>query len=94
VTTVENRVPNREVEEFLDQWAARTDGAIPFEAWMEAALHHPRYGYYARQVRDVGRRGDFSTAATLHPALSDSVLHAQSLFYKNRSGYSFCLPMQ
>ena len=40
---------------------------------MREALYHPRFGYYTRHVRGVGRTGDFSTAATLHPALGWAV---------------------
>lgn len=34
---------------------------IPFEAFMQKALHDPKSGYYARQIRTVGRGGDFTT---------------------------------
>lgn len=40
---------------------------------MRVALYDPELGYYARNVRSVGPRGDFSTAATLHPALGEAV---------------------
>ena len=40
---------------------------------MQEALYHPQFGYYARQVQTVGRTGDFSTAATLHPALGEAI---------------------
>ncbi|MCH7228208.1 SAM-dependent methyltransferase [Haloferula sp. A504] len=40
---------------------------------MASALHDPERGYYARRIREVGRRGDFSTAATLAPALGLAV---------------------
>ena len=36
---------------------------------MQEALYHPQFGYYARRVGTVGVKGDFSTSATLHPAL-------------------------
>jgi SAM-dependent MidA family methyltransferase len=47
--------------------------AARFEDWMRVALYDPELGYYARNVRSVGPRGDFSTAATLHPALGEAV---------------------
>jgi SAM-dependent MidA family methyltransferase len=47
--------------------------AARFEDWMRVALYDPELGYYARNVRSVGARGDFSTAATLHPALGEAV---------------------
>ena len=40
---------------------------------MRVALYDPELGYYARNIRSVGPRGDFSTAATLHPALGEAV---------------------
>jgi SAM-dependent MidA family methyltransferase len=52
---------------------AEAGGAVPFEKWMELALHDPDVGYYARNIRDVGARGDFATASTLHPALGEAV---------------------
>ena len=44
-----------------------------FEDWMRVALYDPELGYYARNVRGIGVRGDFATAATLHPALGEAV---------------------
>ena len=32
---------------------------------MERALHDPNHGYYARKIRGIGRRGDFTTAPML-----------------------------
>lgn len=51
------------------------DPAVPMrlDRYMAAALHDPECGYYARRIRDVGPRGDFSTAATLGPALGRAV---------------------
>jgi len=40
---------------------------------MDAALHDPEHGYYARRIRNVGARGDFSTTPTLSPALGQAV---------------------
>jgi SAM-dependent MidA family methyltransferase len=36
-------------------------GRIRFDRWMEAALYHPAFGYYAASIRGIGRRGDFTT---------------------------------
>ncbi len=46
---------------------------MTFEEWMRLALLDPECGYYARNVRTVGPRGDFATASTLHPALGEAV---------------------
>ncbi|MBM3863379.1 MAG: hypothetical protein FJ385_05415 [Verrucomicrobia bacterium] len=40
---------------------ARCDGPLGFAAFMEAALYHPRHGYYASTMRRIGRKGDFFT---------------------------------
>jgi SAM-dependent MidA family methyltransferase len=46
---------------------------MPWREWMEAALYDPREGYYTTNIRSVGRRGDFSTSATLGGALARAV---------------------
>ena len=48
-------------------------GAIPFHRYMQEALYHPKYGYYAAHIRDVGAVGDFSTAATLDQGLGVAI---------------------
>lgn len=48
-------------------------GSVSVERFMEEALYHPRFGYYARWVGTVGRTGDFSTSATLHPILGEAI---------------------
>lgn len=53
----------------LRDWLAAEGGAVPFRRFMEAALYDPEFGYYTRQIRTVGREGDFSTTASLSPRL-------------------------
>ena len=48
-------------------------GRLSAERFIEAALYHPECGYYTTAAETVGRRGDFSTAATLDPALGRAV---------------------
>ena len=53
----------------------------PFSRFMARALFDPQRGYYMRNIRTVGARGDFSTSATLSPDLGRSIaawLKAQS----------------
>jgi SAM-dependent MidA family methyltransferase len=45
-----------------------TENSEPFEKFMARALHDPRHGYYARNIRDIGGRGDFTTAPQLSEA--------------------------
>jgi SAM-dependent MidA family methyltransferase len=46
---------------------------LRFADWMARALHDPQRGYYARQVRTVGRRGDFSTSASAGTVLGEAI---------------------
>ena len=40
---------------------------------MARALFDPERGYYTRHIKTVGARGDFSTSATLSPALGHAI---------------------
>ncbi len=50
---------------------------ITFEAFMQRALHDPKLGYYARNIRGVGGgRGDFTTVPAVFGAtLSQAISH-------------------
>jgi len=50
--------------EILKEIAA-SGGAIPFRRFMELALYHPEYGYYASGRARVGKEGDFFTSVSL-----------------------------
>ena len=50
-----------------------TDKAIPFSEWMRGALFDPQRGYYARNIRTVGRGGDFSTSGTISRVLGEAI---------------------
>ena len=60
-------------ETYLRALIGAEGGSISVERFMQEALYHPRYGYYAGRIRSVGRQGDFSTSATLHPALGRAI---------------------
>lgn len=45
----------------------RAVGAIPFAAFMDAALYDDEHGYYRQPHRKPGRGGDFITSPELHP---------------------------
>lgn len=55
---------------------------ISWEQWMARALYEPGRGYYAHHIREVGRRGDFSTSATL----GDGLGRALARWIRQRSG--------
>lgn len=42
-------------------------GRITFREFMEAALYHPRYGYYSRNAEAMTRSGDYVTSPEVHP---------------------------
>jgi SAM-dependent MidA family methyltransferase len=45
----------------------------PFSSFMSRALFDPQRGYYTRNIKTVGARGDFSTSATRSPALGKRI---------------------
>ncbi len=58
---------------FLRQLQADQGGAIPIEDYVREALYHPTFGYYSRNIRTVGRRGDFATSVTLGDAIARAI---------------------
>ncbi|MFV1995641.1 MAG: SAM-dependent methyltransferase, partial [Verrucomicrobiales bacterium] len=65
------------IVDFLSALSREHGGAIPFSAFMEAALYHPELGYYTSNIEAVGgtRGADFSTSATLLPELAPAIAH-------------------
>ena len=61
------------VRQALQSALDENDGAIPFDTFMAIALHHPQDGYYTRNVRTIGSRGDFTTVPQLTPALGEAL---------------------
>ena len=59
-----------ELERVLHERIAR-DGPLPFGAFMQLALYHPRYGYYASGRERSGWRGHFLTSPELDPAYGE-----------------------
>jgi SAM-dependent MidA family methyltransferase len=55
--------------QFLLDLQKSLGGCIPFDRWMHEALYHPTFGYYTVNIREFGRRGDFTT----WPMLNDSI---------------------
>lgn len=52
-------------EVLVEQIRRSPDGSIPFRAFMETALYHPRVGYYNREKAKIGKSGDFYTSASV-----------------------------
>ncbi|MDQ6669180.1 MAG: SAM-dependent methyltransferase, partial [Chloroflexota bacterium] len=55
-----------ELEELVRE-RIRREGPLPFREVMQAALYHPRLGYYTN-LRGFGKDGDFITSPERHPA--------------------------
>ena len=58
---------------FLRTLQDQLGGSIPFPRFMQEALYNPSFGYYSARIQAVGRRGDFSTMATLDGSLARGV---------------------
>jgi len=61
------------VRQALQSALDKNEGAIPFDAFMGIGLHHPEDGYYARNIRGIGARGDFTTVPQLTPVLGEAI---------------------
>ncbi|MFM8459356.1 MAG: SAM-dependent methyltransferase, partial [Chthoniobacterales bacterium] len=61
------------VRQALQSALDENGGTIPFDAFMAIALHHPQDGYYARNIRTIGGRGDFTTVPQLTSALGEAI---------------------
>jgi SAM-dependent MidA family methyltransferase len=48
-------------------------GDLTFRDFMELALYHPEFGYYARAENPIGKTGDYVTAPLLSPAFSFAI---------------------
>lgn len=54
----------------------RAEGPISFAAYMEAALYHPRHGYYAAGRARTGWEGHYLTSPEIDPAFGGLWAHA------------------
>src|SRR5258706_7384139 len=50
-----------------------SQGDLPFRDFVELALYHPEFGYYAKSISPVGREGDFITSPLLSPLFSFAI---------------------
>jgi len=66
----ESRVPNPE-SRLAD--LVRERGPLTVAAFMELALYHPVFGYYARAAQRSGRAGDFFTSVDVGPVFGELI---------------------
>jgi SAM-dependent MidA family methyltransferase len=59
--------------QFLIDLQEDLGGCIRFDRWMHEALYHEKFGYYAANFREFGRRGDFTTWPTISESLGVAV---------------------
>ncbi len=50
----------------------KAESPLSFARYMELALYHPEFGYYARAPK-IGRKGDYFTAPSIHPVFGAAV---------------------
>jgi SAM-dependent MidA family methyltransferase len=48
-------------------------GPITFAKFIELALYHPNYGYYASGKAKIGKEGDYYTSSSVHPAFGEVI---------------------
>jgi SAM-dependent MidA family methyltransferase len=58
---------------FLLELQRSLGGCIPFDRWMHEALYHYEFGYYTANIREFGRRGDFTTWPALNQSLGRAI---------------------
>lgn len=61
------------IRQALQSALDESGGAIPFDTFMGLALHHPEDGYYTRNIRAIGNRGDFTTVPEHTPVLGEAI---------------------
>jgi SAM-dependent MidA family methyltransferase len=66
--------------QFLLELQRNLGGCIPFDRWMHEALYHRDFGYYTANIREFGRRGDFTT----WPALNEDLGRAIAQWAQNQ----------
>ena len=57
-------------------------GTLPFDRFMELALYCPNFGYYERQDKSPGRRGDYFTSVSVGPLFGE-LLAWQFITWRN-----------
>lgn len=61
-------------------------GDLTFRDFMELALYHPEFGYYAKGLNPVGKGGDYVTAPSLSPVFSFAIANLVREFLRRCEG--------
>lgn len=61
-------------------------GDLSFRDFVELALYHPQFGYYARSENPVGKDADYVTAPLLSPVFSFAVSNLVREFVRRNEG--------
>lgn len=62
--------------ELIETFEAIRNGreSVSFSEYLQLALYHPQFGYYAQGTRSVGKGGDFYTNVSVGPVFAEIVL--------------------
>lgn len=59
-----------------DTIASRPEQWMSLAEWMDAVLYHPRWGYYMRDRKKIGKDGDYYTSSALNPLFGEVLAEA------------------
>jgi SAM-dependent MidA family methyltransferase len=65
-STLQPSNASTEIAQFIREHI-RANGPVPFPWFMEQALYHPKFGYYASGRAEIGRQGDYFTNVSVGP---------------------------
>jgi SAM-dependent MidA family methyltransferase len=65
-STLQPSNASTEIAQFIREHI-RANGPVPFPWFMEQALYHPQFGYYASGRAEIGRQGDYFTNVSVGP---------------------------
>jgi len=65
--TSEQQANLTEITRLINREMSQSDGAMPFDRYMELSLYAPGLGYYQNAGYKIGASGDFTTAPEISP---------------------------
>jgi SAM-dependent MidA family methyltransferase len=61
------------IEHIVDAIKNDTTQSIPYSLFMELALYHPTHGYYMKDQKKIGKKGDFYTSSSVSPIFAEMI---------------------